>query len=104
MTKDFKGQTPLHLACIKGDLGSFKLMIERCYSAKLLKDTSNKTALDYAKQNNQIAIIEADKEFERMVYSFNEEKKVKIYPKDFETITGLGSGAFGKVFLVKRND
>ena len=41
---------------------------------------------------------------EKMVYSFNEEKKVKIFAKDFETITGLGCGAFGKVFLVKRND
>ena len=39
-----------------------------------------------------------------MIYSFTDDKKVKIYPKDFETIMGLGSGAFGKVFLVKKND
>lgn len=104
MTKDFKGQTPMHLACIKGDLESFSLMAERCIQAKSVKDTSNKSPLDYAIQNNHFKIIEADKDFDKMVYSFYDERKVKVFPKDFETIMGLGSGAFGKVFLVKRND
>jgi hypothetical protein len=79
-------------------------MVERCQSAKTVRDTSNKTPIDYAVQNNHFKIIEADKQMEKMVYSFYDERKVKVYPKDFETIMGLGSGAFGKVFLVKKND
>lgn len=94
MVQDAKGQTPLHLACIKGDLESYILIVTRSYQAKNCVDKAQKTPLDYAFEGKHLNIIEYDKKCTVMLYAHKGAAK-KLKPEDFDFIMPLGRGAFG---------
>lgn len=71
MVSDGKGQTPLHLACQKGDIEAYKAIVGYCYGAKNCVDKANKTPLDYAIEFKQQNIIDLDKKMTVTLYAHN---------------------------------
>jgi ankyrin repeat protein len=95
----------LHIACLKGDLESYKLITEHGYECKNSIDDNGKTPMDLAYENKHTIIVDQDKKYTITLYS--EKTKVanedKISVKDFNFIMPLGQGAFGNVFLVEKD-
>lgn len=106
MVQDCKGLTAVHLACQRGDLESYKMLVNRCYQAKNSVDVNQKTPLDYARENQHNIIIEHDKHMTITLFSEQNRNPEhgKLKPDDFEFIMPLGRGAFGEVVLVKKDD
>jgi ankyrin repeat protein len=69
MVPDAKGQTALHLACQRGDLEAYKLIVGRCFQAKNCVDEAGKTPLDYAYEGKHSPIIDYDKKLTVTLYS-----------------------------------
>ena len=100
MLQDSKGQTAMHLACITGDVGSYKALATHNYMIKNCVDHSKKTPLDYAVEKKHQAIIDLEKSLTVTLYS-KTKTNAKVTPDDFEYIMPLGRGAFGEVILVR---
>ena len=69
MVQDGKGQTALHIACLRGDLEAFKMLVSRCYQAMNCIDLAKKNPLDYAKENKHNIIVEYDKRMTVTLFS-----------------------------------
>lgn len=68
--QDAKGQNPMHIACARGDLEMYKLLIQHGWNeCKLSLDTSGKTPLDLAYENKHTIIVQQDRKFTIMLYS-----------------------------------
>lgn len=101
MVQDSKGQTPLHLACMKGDLEAYQELTKWCYQSKTSVDAANKTPLDYAMENKHAIILQYEKQASVTLFSQTTHEKMNV--QDFEIINQLGRGAFGQVFLVLKD-
>ena len=106
MVQDCKGMTAIHYACQRGDLESFKMLVNRCHQSLNSVDVNKKTPLDYALQNKHTPIIEFEKQMTVTLYSdlSKTPELVKLRPEDFEFIMPLGRGAFGQVVLVRKEE
>ena len=82
--QDSKKQNPLHLACLRGDLDIYKILVGACPAANNELDIDGKTPLDLAFQNKHDIIIEHDKNF--TINLFNDKENKKILPTDFTFI------------------
>ena len=96
MVQDAKGQTPLHIACLRGDLEAFKMIVNRGYQSLNCIDHQKKTPMDYAIDGKHTILIEQEKRTTVTLYSHKVgQSDHKLKPQDFELITRLGQGAFG---------
>lgn len=98
MVQDSKGFTPLHLACMKGDIDAYQELTKWCFQAKTSVDLVQKTPLDYAMENKHAIILQYEKQVSVTLFSQKANEKMNVH--DFELINQLGRGAFGQVFLV----
>ena len=90
----------MHLACISGDLESYKALALHNYHNKNCVDFNKRTPLDYAREGKKSKIIEYEKTLTVTLYSKNKSGANKLVPEDFEFVMPLGKGAFGEVILV----
>ncbi|KAM3624377.1 uncharacterized protein V6R79_022688 [Siganus canaliculatus] len=57
-TRDASGQTPLHLACERGDLACVKELLEESQARTDVKDRNGETALHFAAKQDNPAVIQ----------------------------------------------
>jgi ankyrin repeat protein len=103
MLQDARGQTGMHIACIMGDIESYKALATHNYQNKNCVDFNKKTPLDYARETKEgKMIMEYEKKLTVTLYSKNKGGTAgnRLTPEDFEFVMPLGKGAFGEVILV----
>jgi serine/threonine protein kinase len=88
-----KQQNALHIACTKGYLEIYKMIVSRHYNCKNSVDKNGKTPLDLADQNKHTIILDYDKKL--VVTLYNSDKaghnsNQKLSAKDFKMVMPLG--------------
>lgn len=56
--RDASGQTPLHLACARGDLSCVKELLEESQARTDIKDQNGETPMHYASKQESPVIIQ----------------------------------------------
>lgn len=63
--RDAQGQTPLHLACERGEASCVRELIEECQARTDIRDKNGNTPMHCAAKQDSAAIAEVSKPFSR---------------------------------------
>lgn len=61
--RDAKGQTPLHLACERGEASCVRELIEECQARTDIRDKNGDTPMHCAAKQDSAVIVEVSKIF-----------------------------------------